>query len=356
LTNCSQGGAELKKTKKKTVIGKIAAIIMIASICSLTVAIPSFADYGNTGVYDTYDNYVGCSSLIIENTAPQRTDYNGVYSLDYVIPVTSGVQNRDYSDPITSGGSANPVSLPSARRNISNVQEGLAQSLTYFKPYLGGLTLPKQTINFTPINLRVLNPSDSNRLSLFRFAFQGSLSTADVAYFNTNTTAKISLYNRRDNEVITEQLSEVDFEYISTEIEQFDGNRTTITYYLNYGNIATYNGYISIPNLEITVPQYSALNCLEASYQAYGYNNGYQFGSGASVRFVGYDELPRIYKITVYNDVVNGFANVGDFLDESLQSIIEAEFFPGLAIGGILTLILLFGLLGFTLKLIIGGL
>lgn len=346
----------MKKTNKKAVIGKISVIIMITSVCLLTVVIPCFADYGNTGVYDTYDNYVGCSSLIIENTAPQRTDYNGVYSLDYVIPVTSGVQNRDYSDPITSGGTSNPVSLPSARRNISNVRDGLAQSLTYFKPYLGGLTLPKQTVNFTPINLQVYNAGESDRLALFRFVFEGNLSTSDVAYFNSNTTTEISIYNRRENEVISERLSLVDFEYISTEVEQFSGNRTTLTYYLNYGNILTYNGYISIPSLAITVPQYSSKNCLEAQYQSYGYNNGYEVGNDASVRFVGYDELPLIYKVTVYNDVVNGFANVGDFLDETLQSIIEAEFFPGLAIGGVLTLILLLGMLGFTLKLIIGGL
>lgn len=346
----------MKKTNKKTVIGKTVAIIMIVTICSLTVAIPCFADYGNTGVYDTYDNYVGCSSLIIKNTSPQRTDYNGVYSLDYVIPVTSGVQNRNFSDPITSGGSSNPVNLPSARRNISNVRDGLAQSLTYFKPYLGGLTLPKQTVNFTPINLQVYNAVENDKLALIRYTFQGELSSTDIAYFNTNTSTEISIYNRRENEVITEQLSLVDFEYISTEIEQFDGERTTLTYYLNYGNIATYNGYISIPSLSITVPQYSYLNCLEAQYSSYGYNNGYEVGNDSSVRFVGYDELPHIYKLTVYNDITNGFANVGDFLDNTLQSIIEAEFFPGLAIGGLLTLILLLGLLGFTLKLIIGGL
>lgn len=346
----------MKKTKKNTVIGKIVAVVMIVTICSLTVVIPCFADYGNTGVYDTYDNYVGCSSLIIENTAPQRTDYNGVYSLDYVIPVTSGVKDRDYSDPITSGGSSNPFSLPSARRNISNVKDGVAQSLTYFKPYLGGLTLPKQTVNFTPINLQVYNAVESDRLALFRFVFEGNLSTADVAYFNSNTTTEISIYNRRENEVISERLSLVDFEYISTEVEQFSGNRTTLTYYLNYGNILTYNGFISIPSLSITVPQYSSKNCLEAQYQSYGYNNGYEVGNDATVRFVGYDELPRIYKLTVYNDVVNGFANVGDFLDVTLQAVIEAEFFPGLAIGGVLTLILLLGLLGLTLKLILGGL
>jgi hypothetical protein len=351
LTSSSLGGVELKKINKKTVIGKIAAIIMIASICSLTVVIPCFADYANNGLGNsgmrTYPNTYGIDVITIRD--PNYTLHNGVYSTDKY-KNRQNPYSYDYYDP-SSVVSSSGVFKELASRTSSNV---FGSNYEYYRRdfLINTPNLLRMELSLGSMLLGVENGYNDAYLPLCAISCNQDFY---IDGYIDGITYSFTYYDRINNKMeFYEDVLTTDSEFPIYAVKY--GTRGLYIRF-NPDFILETSPYAYVSNLSINTPSKDEFPDnieMGVTTYCYGFYEDVALLSNG-IQLLPPSEMNNLFKLTIFNDVV-GFSNIGDFLDKTLQSVVEAEFFPGLAIGGVLTLILLLGLLAFSLKAIIGGL
>lgn len=344
----------MKKTSKKTVAGKITAVVMIVVICSLTVVVPCFADYANPNVGSsgmrTYPNTYGIDTLTIRD--PNDPSLNGIYATDkYKLNQSSNQYAYDYYDPASTTGATGAFSS----LNVRTVSESFGDGYEYYRRdfFMNAPRMLRMELRLDNMLLGVESGSTGVYLPLCAISSNVDIDT-DIQRYIEDITYSFTYYNRETNQMeLWDDILTTDNKYPLYAVE-YENRGVYIRF--NPAPLLYYTNVAYIANLSIELPSYviqsTNMNLAITTYN-YGFsedivtlNNG--------IQLIPPSDATLAFKATVYNDIAE-IGGIGNFLDMVLNAFTTAEIVPGVAIGSLVLLILAVGVLTLLLKIGLGG-